>query len=271
MKYGFSLRRLAIKTLFRINAGDITIRHQYTKDRIRLHSFRHKSYWYHGKAREKKTMRIFSAMLGPGSFAVEVGGHIGYISLYMASLVGPLGKIVVFEPGPNNLPYIRKNIASHAHIILVEKAVADFVGPAQFHIESFSGQNNSLLDHYRILDSNLESAGIAKVHTSTVEVLCTTLDVFLEESNLPLPSFVKIDAEGAEFSVLGGMKRTLQKDGIALMVEVTENQEAVFRLLKEYRFATFNDSRKRIDDPRNMSGNVFCLKENDPRITAFLS
>ncbi len=49
MATGFSLRRLAIRILFRINPGDITIRHHHTKDKFRLHSFRHKDYWYHGK------------------------------------------------------------------------------------------------------------------------------------------------------------------------------------------------------------------------------
>jgi FkbM family methyltransferase len=216
-------------------------------------------------------MQIFAEMISSGSFIIEIGGHIGYITLYFSSLVGAQGRIVVFEPGPNNLPYIRKNIASRANITLVEKAVADFVGPAQFHIESLSGQNNSLLNHYRIFDANVKSAGISKIHTSTVEVLCTTFDVFLEKTELPIPSFVKIDVEGAEISVLYGMKKALQKNSIALMVEVTENQEAVYWLLKEYGFIMFNDSRKRIDDPQIMSGNIFCVKENDSRIAGFSS
>jgi len=271
MEKGFSLRRLAIKILYRINPGDITIRHHYTKDRFRLHSFRHKDYWYHGKAREKNTMRIFSEMISPGSFVIEIGGHIGYITTYFAHLVGSKGRIVVFEPGPNNLPYIRRNIAPHSNITLVEKAVADFVGPTQFHIESLSGQNNSLLNHHKNLDANLRSAGIRKINTSIVEVLCTSLDIFLAEAALPIPSFVKIDVEGAEISVLYGMKKALQNDRIVLMIEVTENQETIYRLLKECGFIMYNDSRRPIDDPQYMNGNVFCVKENDLRINRFSS
>ncbi len=47
-------------------------------------------------------------------------------------LAGPQGKVVVFEPGENNLPYTSKNILEFPNITLVEKAVADFEGEASF-------------------------------------------------------------------------------------------------------------------------------------------
>ncbi len=214
-------------------------------------------------------MQIFSEMISPGSTVVEIGGHIGYVTLYFAHLVGSQGRVVVFEPGPNNLPYLRKNIVPYPNITLVEKAVTDFVGPGQFHIESLSGQNNSLVDHYEFFEANLESAGIGEVETSTVEVPCTTLDAYLKETDCPNPSFVKVDVEGAESSVLDGLRETLQADRVALMVEATRNQEAAYQLLKEYGFAMFNELRERIDSPRNMNGNIFCVKANNARISRF--
>jgi len=104
MKRGLSLRRLAINLLYRVNPGDVTIRHQYTGEKIRLHSFRHKGYGAHGRDREKNSMRIFPQLIRSGDLVIEIGGHIGYISTYFAGLAGPDGKVVVFEPGPNNLP-----------------------------------------------------------------------------------------------------------------------------------------------------------------------
>ncbi len=210
-------------------------------------------------------MSIFPEVIGPGDLVVEIGGHIGYLTVYFSGLVGPKGRVLVFEPGRNNLPYLRKNLASHANGTLVEKAVADFTGPATFHLENLSGQNNSLIKNYRLFAENLESAGIARVETSVMEVGCTTLDCFWSENNLPAPSFVKIDVEGAEMSVLRGMKNVVQKNDVALMVEVSENHADVFHLLKEYGFLIFDDSRRPIQAPRFISGNLFCLKENDKR------
>src|SRR5690349_12289207 len=102
------LRRILIPLLNRWSPGDITLRHHWTGESVRLHSFRHKGYWYHGRRREEETMRLFSQLLKPGDSVIEVGGHIGYISLYFKALVEH-GDVFVFEPGANNLPYIRQN------------------------------------------------------------------------------------------------------------------------------------------------------------------
>lgn len=84
-------------------------------------------------------MQIFSEIIRPGDFVVELGGHIGHLTVYFAHLVGAEGRVLVFEPGPNNLPYIQRNIASHKNVTLVAKAVSDFVGQTQFYIENLTG------------------------------------------------------------------------------------------------------------------------------------
>lgn len=269
LMFGLRLRQLATRIFYRINPGDITIRHHYTREKIRLHSFRHKGYWAHGRSREKFSMRLYPPLIRQGDLIVEVGGHIGYISTYFAKLTGPEGRVLVFEPGPNNLPYIRKNIAAYANITLIDKAAADFVGTAHLHVETFSGQNNSLLDHNRILEANLRHAGLRDVPAYVVEVPCTTVDSALAEAGLPAPSFVKIDVEGAELSVLRGMAVTLRHDDVALMVEVTEDHALVYGLLKDHGYSLFDDTKMPIVDARTIDGNVFCLRKNSPRANLF--
>jgi predicted methyltransferase len=66
------------------------------------HSFKHYTYWYDGERREQTTMELFAKLINPGDVVVEVGGHIGYIAVYFSHLVGKQGRVVVFEPGPNN-------------------------------------------------------------------------------------------------------------------------------------------------------------------------
>src|SRR5216684_3285865 len=82
------LRSIVLRFLRRVNPGDMTIRHHYTNDRFKLHSFRHRGYWYFGKHREYETMSLFPEIIADGDFVVEIGGHIGYMSLYFAHLVG---------------------------------------------------------------------------------------------------------------------------------------------------------------------------------------
>ena len=50
------VRKVVIGTLRRFNPGDISIRHHYTGEKLTLHSFKHKGYWYYGKRRESESM-----------------------------------------------------------------------------------------------------------------------------------------------------------------------------------------------------------------------
>ena len=266
-----SLRRFFLPLLSRLDF-DVAIRHHWTSDALRLNLYRHKGYWYHGRARELETMMLFEQLLSGGDFVIEVGGHIGYVSLHLWNQIAPTGRLVVFEPSPSNLPYMRKNVAAHAGIRVVESAVADYVGSATLYEEGLTGQNNSLLKSYSLLEGNRKMAYVnERLDQREVEVACTTIDDFLSRENLPAPSFIKIDVEGAEYMVLSGMQTTLRDSHVAIMVEVTERSADVFRLLKDADYRLFRPDRTPIDSVQRARGNVFCLKDSDQRISLFLN
>ncbi|MET0659707.1 MAG: FkbM family methyltransferase [Steroidobacteraceae bacterium] len=268
--FWLGLRKVAIGTLRRFNPGDISIRHHYTGDTVKLHSFMHKGYWYYGKRRESASMELFARLVRERDTVIEVGGHIGYISLYFSKLVGPDGGVIVFEPGTNNLPYTRANLRSKSNVQLIESAVADFCGKASFYVEDYTGQNNSLISDYSRFDDNLKNAGIQlQVKKSVVEVDCLTLDEFVTKLAVRPPSFIKIDVEGAELAVLKGMQRTLRSENLALMVEVTEHAAAVYDLLTAAGFKPYSDRRTRIRNPEGLRENTFWLKDTDPRRQEF--
>lgn len=267
---GRGLRKIAIGALRRFNLGDISIRHHYTAERITLHSFKHKGYWYYGKRREAKSMALFAQLVSPQDTVIDVGGHIGYLSLYFAYLVGERGQVIVFEPGPNNLPYIRANLRAKPNVRLIEAAVADFCGKGSFYIEDYTGQNNSLLSHYSRFDDVLTNAGLrGQMTKSVVEIDCTTLDEFATTLTVPPPSFIKIDAEGAEFAVLGGMRQMLRAENVALMVEVTEQASAVYQLLTSAGYKAYSERRTPIRSPEELRANTFWLKDSDSRCRVF--
>jgi FkbM family methyltransferase len=252
--------------LRRLNPGDITIRHHYTNAPFRLHCFKHRGYWYHGKRREQETMAAFARLLKPGNVVVEVGGHIGYVSVYFAYLVGPQGRVAVFEPGPNNLPYIIANARRYPNIHVVPQALTDFIGSVALYTEELSGQNNSLLDRYTVLEANIREARLGNIERGCTNVSCTTLDHFVDGNDHYTPSFVKIDVEGAELVVLRGMRECLKSSDVALMVEVTENHLAVYELLRNTGFRVYDAHGNQIQNASGMALNVFCLKEADERL-----
>jgi hypothetical protein len=139
------VRRVGLKIFSRINPGDVAMTHHWTGDRLRLHSFRHKGYWYHGFRRERSTMISLARLRGRGDLVIEAGGHIGYLTLHCARLVGDFGAVHVFEPGPNNLPYLHANVDSIENIVVMEEALGGSAGTAQLFVEDLTGQNNTML------------------------------------------------------------------------------------------------------------------------------
>lgn len=252
-------RRLALIGLKRV-ARDITIRHHHTGEPVRLNIYTHKGYWYHGKRREAATLALCGEIFRPGWTVYDVGGHIGYLSLYFARLAGPHGHVHVFEPGENNLPYLERNIAGHSNITLVRAAAGAAPGRATLYVESLAGQNNSLVEDFEVLARNagLANPGAGKVTPRDVEV--TTLDSYAGRTGA-IPDIVKIDVEGFELEVLLGMTELIGRRPVVL-VEVQRNQEHVVALLERAGYQLFNDRRKRLraKNAHRLNGaNVFAL------------
>jgi len=260
---------MILPALLRLKLIDISIRHHWTGDKITLDPIKHKDYWFHGKNRINKSMLLLPDLIRKGDSVLEIGGHIGYLSLYFANLTGREGRVTVFEPGPNNLPYIRKNTKGNSCISVIDKAVTDYTGTAKFFIENLTGQNNSLLEDFELRNKVHSSAYINSVEKNVVEVDCITLDGFLVKTQLPISSFIKIDCEGAELNALIGMKTTIGKNKIVIMILVLENANDVFSLLADSGFKMFSPDKSPIRDGRDMKGYIFCVKENDDRIMKF--
>lgn len=229
--------------------------------RFRLNSFRHKGYWFHGRRREMETMRLFREIIRPSDVVVEVGGHIGYISLYFADLVGKFGKVFVFEPGSNNLPYIRMNLIERVpseigrRIELIEKAVGDEAGVVDFYQDSLTGQNNSVVKDFDGLRANIANSYV-ECDVSVCQVKVVTLDEYFSDHRI---DFIKIDIEGFEWFALSGAMRTLEKQRPAVMVEVQANNTEIFSDLTRIGYLLFTPSLERINQPGEMRGNTFCL------------
>jgi FkbM family methyltransferase len=208
-------------------------------------------------------MRLFKLLVLPGSTVIEIGGHIGYISQFFSKLVGEAGQVVVFEPGVNNLPYIRANTRLLANTQLVEAAISNIDGSALFYLEDLTGQNNSLLSDYSALKTNERSMG-AKAVKQVQEVRTICLDTYVQGEDLN-PDFIKVDVEGGELAALMGMKNILETHSPILMVEVTENQKEVGELLTSYGYKLFDEHSRTPLGDRPLKGNIFCLHSTKHR------
>jgi FkbM family methyltransferase len=260
-----ALRRIVIPVL-KLTAFDFDMSHPWVAgEKIHLNSFRHKGYWWHGRRREKRSMELFARIIEPSATVVEVGGHIGYISIYFASLVSQRGRVYVFEPGANNLPYIKRNIHRISNdkyansIELVEAAVGERAGIAIFYEDSLTGQNNSLVQDFEGLNVNQKNSFVTtKVVKREVNVV--TLDAFLSDVGV---DFIKIDIEGYEWFALQGAAEVISRYRPALMVEVQASHDEIFNYFTEQNYILFNDELRTMRCSSELKQNIFCLHQEE--------
>jgi FkbM family methyltransferase len=168
----------------------------------------------------------------------DVGANAGFFSLVGASLVGPGGKVVAFEPHPETARQLSEQVKINgAHQIdVVVAAVSDRVGKAEF-----SDDTSSVMA--ALTDVRPDRQGRFKIWVNL-----TTIDRELQSR--PAPDVIKIDVEGAELDVLRGASRLLREKRPMLLVELhsPEIAAAYARLMTELGYETRPLAGKNISD-----------------------
>lgn len=259
-----ALRRTALP-LLRTTAMDIRIHHHWTGDRFVLNTWKHKGFWYYGKQRKHDNMVMFERLIRRGEALIEVGAHIGYLSVYFSSLTEP---VYSFEPCTDNLRYLKRNAALCGRAIeSIGVALSDRDGVAEMITEDATGENNTLLEDYAVLYQQIRAPGVGAVKLNRIQVPVRTLDSFCEEHGIR-PGFIKIDAEGSEYHILKGGVRTLEKHRPAMMAEVLVSADRIADLLRGLGYMMFNDQGRRISMPWE---NTFLVHRDDTQRLALLN
>ncbi len=132
-----------------------------------------------------------------GWTCIDIGANVGAISLLLAKLVGPTGKVFSIEPGPPNLTRLRRNFALNPELANRAEIVGCGIGRDRGELwwaEEEGNPGNAML-------------GQKGTHRIPVE----TLDHFVAEHGMVALDFVKIDVEGMELEVMQGAKATLKR------------------------------------------------------------
>jgi FkbM family methyltransferase len=163
----------------------------------------------------------------------DIGAHIGYHSLLFSTRVGKSGQVISFEPSPLNYLMLNDNVdlnnTASDQIMTKDIALSDNVGVMELQIEtdkSKTSTSGSFLKNTKPpLEANTyKGFGTVKVKTDTIDHLI--------ETGLQEPDILKIDVEGAEYSVLLGGQKLILRNAPVLIVEI----HTVEMMFKCYRF-----------------------------------
>ena len=201
-----------------------------------------------------------------GKTVYDVGGFEGVLSLFFARRVGPTGRLITFEPNPENYATIVGNISLNgfSHVDIRPIALGAEPGSATLVFPTDEPAKGSLV-------GDIQAQILREKHVDTVEVPIETIDR-LVAAGLPVPDFVKIDVEGLELDVLRGMANVIASHRPALYIEIhgadmakkLENATAVIEYLWRAGYAMRHvesglsmDTAARI--PAASRGHLYCL------------
>ncbi len=158
-----------------------------------------------------------------GKVCWDLGAHFGYHSMGLAVLAGPAGNVVAFEPNPANVERIRLNLRRNpdlaGRIDLMPCAVGNQMGTMRFVASSDLEGAFSSGSHLAGADTPHQHYGSYGRFQET-EVAVTTIDHLVFQQKLAVPTFMKIDVEGAETMVLQGGARFFEQHRPALVLEI---------------------------------------------------
>ncbi len=167
--------------------------------------------WYANGDHEPWIQEILKSELRLGDCYYDVGAHTGFFSLIASRFVGPSGRIVAFEPDPENAALLRANIAKNGveHAAVLEAAV--WSSPGQVTFERASDASNRMT-------GRIASTGDSRQARITVPAV--RLDDVVFGQRRPAPNLIKMDVEGAEWEALQGARRLLSEVKPKLLCEV---------------------------------------------------
>ncbi|MFA5997308.1 MAG: FkbM family methyltransferase [Candidatus Paceibacterota bacterium] len=140
--------------------------------------------------------------LRKGDVFFDVGAHVGYYSILASTLVESSGQVHSFEPTPRTFESLKENASKKSNITVNNNAVLnketeiEFVdyGPKYSAFNTFKARTS---EEMKFLDD-----------ANRIKVKAISLDTYCRDKGVS-PTFIKIDAEGAEHLILQSMQHIL--------------------------------------------------------------
>ena len=200
------------------------------------------------KFTESYETQIVKQLVKPAATAVDIGANIGYYTLLLADLVGPQGKVFAFEPEPKNFNLLERNVKKYGYtnVVCIPKAVNHITEMTQLYVSLDNpGDHRS----YKFNNDRF-----------SIPVEGVSMDDYFSDYPKKI-DFIKVDVQGAEESVLKGMKKLIEdkskSSGLTMLLEFwptglreygVDPQEHLQRLSQMgFKLKQLNSAKKRME------------------------
>lgn len=176
----------------------------------------------------------------PGDCTIaDIGGNIGYYTIWFAKIAASMGHVYTFEPNPDVLKILRTNLELNhlSNVEVFQTACGDRIGTTDFFLAS----------HHHSSSLHADWAGDGEAQRARrISVPMTTLDSFFApEMGRGSPSFLKIDIEGGGTFALPGCNHlfTVGRPFVLVESHTPDEDRAISNVLCnfDYRGYRLND------------------------------
>ena len=158
--------------------------------------------------RDAPARRLIAREVGPGMIAVDVGANVGWYTLALGRQVGAGGRVYALEPEARCFELLSRAVGGGrcAQVEARQIAAAEYSGWTPLYVADADRG-----DH-RVVPTDGERR--------VVTARAVSLDELLADA--PRVDFIKLSVQGAEVSVLRGLRRTLDRHaGLRLLCTVS--------------------------------------------------
>jgi FkbM family methyltransferase len=182
---------------------------------------------------ERDVIREVLRSLEPADVFYDVGANVGMYTCFVASELGA-DRTIAFEPHKGNANRLMENLRHNGlDARVVPVALSDTKGTVDLEI---AGEQVGEGKHAIATDDKMQ----------TVNVDANRGDGLIDCCNLPEPTVLKIDVEGAELAALDGLRSTLRQSCRLVFCEIHpeklldfgSDEEDIHQLLQSYGFET---------------------------------
>lgn len=152
-----------------------------------------------GHSYEPGICALLERYVKPGMAVVDIGANIGYLTMFLASLVEQSGLVVAVEPNPENTRLLEASRRANGfeQVLVIQAAAGRRTDLLALNVSHSNGMTGPLPDAMSAI-------------LASRPVPCFALDDILPKDRRV--HLVKIDTEGAELNALIGLAETIARD-----------------------------------------------------------
>jgi len=156
------------------------------------------SLWGSAETNEDRFATALQAAVRPGDCVWDIGANVGRYTARFRDAVGPDGLVCAFEPAPACFALLKAVVVQAPNVRPFNVALGDRDARMTLNLAA-----NPLYGAHSMVAA-------PHVDGCTVEVPVFSGDHFRVMQDLPIPQVIKIDVEGFEEEVLGGLGQTIR-------------------------------------------------------------